>query len=151
MKTFFAKKEEVQRQWKLIDADGAVLGRLATQIATMLRGKNKAIYTPHVDTGEFIVVINAAKIRLTGNKLKQKKYYHHSMYQGGLKSETAISLLQRKPEKLILHAVKGMLPKNRLADKLLTKLKVYPGPDHPHAAQLSTNKQGIDKQGVSNA
>ncbi len=143
MKSFIAKKEEIKRSWKLIDAEGAVLGRLATKIAVMLRGRDKAIYTPNVDTGDFIVVINAAKIKLTGNKLQQKHYRHHTLYPGGLKSESASSLLQRQPEKLIFHAVKGMLPKNRLADKILTKLKVYPGAEHPHAAQLfSGNKKG---------
>lgn len=141
MKTFMAKKEQTNRTWKLIDADGAVLGRLATQIATILRGKDKPIYTPHVDTGEFVVVINAAKVKLTGDKLRQKRYYHHTFYQGGLKSETAQSLLQRKPEKIIMHAVRGMLPKNRLSDTLMTKLKVYPGPNHPHTAQLKSDKK----------
>ncbi len=143
MKSFIAKKEEIKRSWKVIDADGAVLGRLATRIATMLRGRDKAIYTPNVDTGDFIVVINAAKVKLTGNKLKQKNYYHHTLLPGGLKSESASSMLQRQPEKVIFHAVKGMLPKNKLADKILTKLKVYPGAEHPHAAQLnSENKKG---------
>lgn len=138
MKTFIAKKEEVKRSWRVIDADGAVLGRLATRIATVLRGRDKAIYTPSVDTGDFVVVINAAKVKLTGNKLRQKNYYHHTLYPGGLKSESAFSLLERQPEKLIFHAVRGMLPKNRLADKLLTKLKVYPGAEHPHAAQIAS-------------
>lgn len=136
MKTYLAKKENIKQSWHLIDADGAVLGRLATRIATMLRGKDKPSYTPSVDSGDFIVVINAAKVKLTGNKLEQKRYYHHTLYPGGLKSELAGDLLKRLPEKVILHAVKGMLPKNRLADRLLTKLKVYPGAEHPHAAQL---------------
>ncbi len=141
MKTFLAKKEDVKRSWKVIDADGAVLGRLATRIAMILRGRDKAIYTPHVDTGDFVVVINAAKIKLTGDKLRQKNYYHHTLYPGGLKSESAASLLERQPEKLILHAVRGMLPKNRLADRLLTKLKVYPGAEHPHAAQIASHSK----------
>ncbi len=141
MKTFLAKKEDVKRSWKVIDADGAVLGRLATRIAMILRGRDKAIYTPHVDTGDFVVVINAAKIKLTGDKLRQKNYYHHTLYPGGLKSESAASLLERQPEKLILHAVRGMLPKNRLADRLLTKLKVYPGAEHPHAAQIAAHSK----------
>lgn len=141
MKTFIAKKEDIKQSWYLIDADGVVLGRLATRIAIMLRGKNKPGYTPHVDSGNFIVVINAAKIKLTGNKLKQKRYYHHTLYPGGLKSEAAGDLLKRQPEKVILHAVKGMLPKNRLADRLLTKLKVYSGAEHPHAAQLAVKPQ----------
>lgn len=136
MNTFIAKKETVKKSWRVIDADGAVLGRLATRLSTMLRGRDKAIYTPNVDTGDFVIVINAAKVKLTGNKVKQKTYYHHSLYPGGLKSRTAEELLRKSPEELIFHAVKGMLPKNRLADRLLTKLKVYPGPDHPHAAQV---------------
>ncbi len=149
MKTFIAKKEETKRSWRLIDADGAVLGRLAAKIAILLRGKDKATFTPNVDTGDFIVVINAAKVKLTGNKLQQKQYYHHTLYPGGLKSESARSLLERQPEKLILHAVKGMLPKNRLSDRLITKLKVYPGPDHPHAAQLNAGNKK-DKAEVTN-
>ncbi len=137
MKTFLARKEDIQQSWHLIDANGAVLGRLATRIATMLRGKDRPGYTPYVDSGDFVVVINAAKVKLTGNKLEQKRYYHHTLYPGGLKSERAKALLERLPEKVILHAVRGMLPKNRLSDRLLTKLKVYPGAEHPHAAQLA--------------
>ncbi len=148
MKTFIAKKEDTKQSWHLIDADGAVLGRLAARIAIMLRGKNRPGYTPYVDLGDFIIVINAAKVKLTGNKWKQKKYYHHTLYPGGLKSESAADLVKRQPEKIILHAVRGMLPKNRLADRLLTKLKVYPGAEHPHAAQL-TVKPKKDKPEVN--
>ncbi|MGB9714971.1 MAG: 50S ribosomal protein L13 [Thermodesulfovibrionales bacterium] len=135
MKTQFASKEKVERKWYLIDAEGAILGRLATKIATYLRGKNKPIFTPNIDTGDFIIVVNADKIRLTGKKLENKIYYHHSGYPGGLKAESAKDLLERRPEKIITDAVWGMLPKGRLGRALLKKLKVYRGPDHPHKAQ----------------
>ena len=135
MKTYVATPENRQRDWLLFDADGATLGRLATQIADALRGKRKPTYTPHVDTGDFVVVVNAEKISVTGNKLKDKRYYRHSGYPGGLKSRTLNDMLERRPAEVIRLAVKGMLPRNRLARKQLTKLKVYAGPDHPHAAQ----------------
>lgn len=135
MKTQFASKDKVERKWYLIDAEGAILGRLATKIATYLRGKNKPIFTPNIDTGDFIIVVNADKIRLTGKKPENKVYYHHSGYPGGLKAELAKDLLKRKPEKIITDAVWGMLPKGRLGRTLLKKLKVYRGPDHPHQAQ----------------
>ncbi len=135
MKTTFAKKGEVERKWYVVDATDKVLGRLATQIAAYLRGKHKPQFTPNVDTGDFIVVINAEKVRLTGKKLDQKVYYHHTGYPGGLKAETARQRLQRKPEEVIKDAVWGMLPKNRLGRKLFKKLKVYRGPEHPHQAQ----------------
>ena len=136
MKTYFARKETMEaRDWRLVDAEGKVLGRLATEVADLLRGKNKPIYTPHVDTGDFVVVVNADKIKLTGRKWEQKVYYRHSGYPGGLKSLTAKELLEKKPEELIRHAVKGMLPKNRLGRKMLKKLKVYADNDHPHEAQ----------------
>lgn len=135
MKTYVARKENADRNWVLLDADDMVLGRLATRIAHILRGKNKPVFTPHVDTGDFVVVINAAKIRLTGNKLDSKMYWRHSGYPGGIKGITARELLKRKPEELLRNAVKGMLPKNRLGSRLLGKLKIYTGPDHPHAAQ----------------
>jgi large subunit ribosomal protein L13 len=135
MKTRFAKKGEIERNWYVVDAKDKVLGRLATQIAVYLRGKHKAIFTPHVDTGDFVVVVNADKVRLTGRKLDQKIYYRHSTYPGGLKEESARSLLARKPEEVMREAVWGMLPKNRLGRKMLTKLKVYTGSDHPHGAQ----------------
>jgi large subunit ribosomal protein L13 len=135
MKTFVAKKEEVNRDWYLVDAENQVLGRIATSIANVLRGKNKPTYTPSVDTGDFVIVVNAAKIALTGNKLADKTYYSHSGYPGGIKSITAGKLLDKKPEELIKHAVKGMLPKNKLARHMLNKLKIYSGSEHPHKAQ----------------
>jgi large subunit ribosomal protein L13 len=141
MKTTVARKEqvdsgEIERNWFVVDAEGQVLGRLATRIARTLRGKNKPIFTPHVDVGDFVVVINAEKIKLTGRKLEQKKYYRHTGYIGGLKETSAGKMLQTKPEEVIRHAVRGMLPKNRLARVQLGKLKVYAGPEHPHEAQL---------------
>ena len=135
MKTYTAKKETVERHWVIVDAQDQVLGRLATKVATVLRGKNKPIFTNHVDTGDFVVVVNAEKIRLTGNKLDDKTYYWHSGYPGGIKGMTAREMLEKKPEQVIKTAVKGMLPKNRLGSKLISKLKVYSGPDHPHEAQ----------------
>jgi large subunit ribosomal protein L13 len=135
MKTYTATPADRDRQWLLVDAEGKTLGRLATQIADALRGKRKPTYTPHVDTGDFVVVVNAEKISVTGKKLEDKRYYRHSGYPGGLKSRTLQEMLDRRPEEVIRIAVKGMLPKNRLARKQLTKLKVYAGPDHPHAAQ----------------
>ena len=135
MKTFSAKKEDIVRQWVVVDAQDQVLGRLATRIAQILRGKNKPIFTNHVDTGDFVIVVNAEKIRLTGNKLDAKVYYRHSGYPGGIKGMTAREMLKRKPEQVIKTAVKGMLPKNRLASRVISKLKVYAGPDHPHEAQ----------------
>ncbi len=135
MKTFHAKKEDIVKTWYLIDANGRILGRLATEIAKILRGKDKAIFSPHLDTGDFVIVVNAEKIKLTGGKLKGKVYYHHSGYPGGLKTITAEKLLAKRPEELIRRAVKGMLPKNRLGRKVFKKLKVYTGPNHPHEAQ----------------
>jgi large subunit ribosomal protein L13 len=135
MKTFIAKKEGVSRDWYLIDARGQVLGRVATEIARRLRGKHKPEFTPHTDTGDFIVVINAEKIALTGKKLDDKVYYHHSGYPGGIKSITAGKLLKKKPEEVLRTAVKGMLPKNTLGRMMLKKLKIYAGTDHPHEAQ----------------
>ena len=135
MKTYQAKKEEVQHQWFLVNAEGKVLGRMATELAKILRGKNKPIYTPHVDTGDFVVVINANKISLTGNKMKNKIYYHHSGHPGGIKAVSAEKLLAQKPTELIRKAVKGMLPKNSLGRQMLTKLKIYAGPNHLHEAQ----------------
>jgi large subunit ribosomal protein L13 len=135
MKTYTAKPTDRDRNWLIVDASGHTLGRLATQIADTLRGKRKPTYTPHIDTGDFVVVVNAEKIRVTGNKLAAKRYYRHSGYPGGLKSRSLQEMLDRRPEEVIRLAVKGMLPRNRLARKQLTKLKVYAGPDHPHAAQ----------------
>lgn len=135
MKTQVAKKEEVTRDWYLVDADNKVLGRIATEIANVLRGKNKPIYTPSVDTGDFVIVVNAEKIALTGKKLADKVYYSHSGFPGGLKEITAGKLLEKKPEDVIRKAVKGMLPKNKLSRSMLSKLKIYAGPEHPHKAQ----------------
>jgi large subunit ribosomal protein L13 len=135
MKTLFAGKNEVERKWYVVDASDKVLGRLAVRVATYLRGKNKPVFTPNVDTGDFVVVVNADKVKLTGNKLDDKVYYRHSNYPGGIKSETAREMLRRRPEKLVTEAVWGMLPKNRLGRAQLSKLKVYRGPEHPHRAQ----------------
>jgi large subunit ribosomal protein L13 len=132
MKTYTAKPGEVTRDWYIVDADGLTLGRLATLIADTLRGKRKPQYTPHVDTGDFVVVVNAEKIHVTGNKLDQKIYYRHSGYPGGLKERTLREQLDRRPTEVLRKAVKGMLPKNRLAAKQLNKLKIYAGPEHPH-------------------
>lgn len=137
MKTFQLKSKEAlaQRQWYLVDAQGKVLGRLASEVARILRGKHKARFTPHLDGGDFVIVVNARGIKLTGRKLEQKIYYRHSEYPGGIRATTAGKLLEKKPEQLIRSAVKGMLPKSRLGRKLYTKLKIYSGPDHPHQAQ----------------
>ena len=135
MKTFVPKAHEVERKWYVVDADGMVLGRLASQVASILRGKNKPIYDPSVDTGDFVIITNADKIVLTGHKLDQKIYYHHSGYVGGLKKTKYRELMAKKPEFVIQHAVKGMLPKNPLGRKMGKKLFVYAGPDHNHQAQ----------------
>lgn len=133
--TYSAKDSDVPEKWFVVDAEGAILGRLASSVAARLRGKHNPLFTPHVDTGDFVIVINAEKIRLTGNKLIQKKYYRHTGYIGGLKTATAKEVLAKRPEELIRHAVKGMLPKNRLGSQLFKKLKVYAGGEHPHSAQ----------------
>ncbi len=135
MKTILAKKADIIRKWHLVDADGQVLGRLASRVASILKGKTKTIYTPNVDTGDFVVVINADKVRLTGNKLQDKTYYHHSGYPGGIKKKTAKEIMEDKPEQLIMSAVHGMLPKNKLGRVQLKKLKVYSGSEHPHQSQ----------------
>ena len=135
MKTFYAKPGEVQQEWLVIDATDLVLGRLATEVATILRGKNKPQYTPHVDTGDYVIIVNADKVRLTGGKENKKEYYHHTAYVGGLKMETYREAMEKHPERVIEHAVKGMLPKNTLGREMAKKLKVYAGPEHPHAAQ----------------
>jgi large subunit ribosomal protein L13 len=135
MKTWNAKPGEVERRWYLVDAEGKTLGRLATRVADTLRGKDKPQYTPHVDTGDFVIVVNAEKIAVTGKKLEDKRYYRHSGYPGGIRSRTLREELDRRPTEVIRKAVKGMLPRNRLARAQLTKLKVYAGPDHPHQAQ----------------
>ena len=135
MKTYTAKPGEIEREWFLVDAEGQTLGRLATRIADMLRGKGKPVYTPHVDTGDFIVVVNAEKIAVTGSKLDTKIYYRHTGYPGGIKQRTLREQLDRRPTEVLRKAVKGMLPKNKLAAAQLLKLKIYAGSDHPHAAQ----------------
>jgi large subunit ribosomal protein L13 len=135
MKTPLAKEENINHKWHLVDADGRTLGRLATRIAILLRGKNKPIFAPHQDTGDFVVVINAKKVALTGKKWKEKIYVHHSGYPGGLKEASAEKIRDKKPERLITMAVQGMLPKTKLGKKLIKKLKVYAGDTHPHEAQ----------------
>jgi len=135
MNTFTAKPNEVNRDWYVIDAQGKTLGRLASEVARRLRGKHKPIYTPHVDTGDYIIVVNADKVHVTGRKLEQKFYYRHSGYPGGLKQISLRDQLARHPERVIEHAVRGMLPKNRLGRQMIKKLKVYAKPDHPHQAQ----------------
>ncbi len=133
--TYMAKANEVERKWYVVDAAGQTLGRLASEVATLLRGKHKPIFTPHVDTGDYVIIVNADKIQLTGKKLTDKMYYHHSGYPGGLKQRTAQEMLEKRPEKMIELAVKGMLPKNRLGRRMFKKLFVYRGPEHPHQAQ----------------
>jgi large subunit ribosomal protein L13 len=134
-RTYVAKPSDRERNWLLIDANGKTLGRLATQIADMLRGKRKPQYTPHIDTGDFVIVVNAEKIAVTGNKRAAKLYHRHSGYPGGLRSRTLEQMLTLRPEEVIRLAVRGMMPRNRLARRQITKLKVYAGPEHPHAAQ----------------
>ncbi|HEV8664135.1 MAG TPA: 50S ribosomal protein L13 [Candidatus Methylomirabilis sp.] len=135
MPTYMAKPGEIPRTWHLVDANGKVLGRLASEVAMLLRGKRKPAFTPHQDVGDFVVVINAGKVRLTGNKLRDKVYYRYSGYPGGLKAVTAGKLLQTHPTRVVEHAVRGMLPKSKMGDLLIRKLKVYGGADHPHQAQ----------------
>lgn len=135
MGTFSAKQEDIKRSWHVVDANGKTLGRLATVVASVLKGKNKPIYTRHVDTGDFVIVVNADKVHLTGRKLENKVYYSHSGFPGGLKSVTAGTLMKSNPEEIVKMAVEGMLPKTRLGKQMLSKLKVYAGEQHPHAAQ----------------
>ncbi len=135
MKSFMASPSTVERKWYVVDAEGKTLGRLASEVANVLRGKKKPIYTPHIDTGDYVIVVNAEKIVTTGKKLDQKKYYHHSEYVGGMKETTLKEMMQKKPEFVITHAVKGMLPKGPLGRQMLKKLHVYAGPEHDHAAQ----------------
>lgn len=135
MDTYMAKPAEVERKWYVIDATDQTLGRLSSEVASILRGKHKPTYTPHVDTGDFVIIINASKIKLTGDKLNQKKYRWHTGYPGGLKEMDYKTLLQRKPEKMLELAIKGMLPHNRLGERMFKKLKVYRGSEHPHQAQ----------------
>ncbi|QGQ93646.1 50S ribosomal protein L13 [Paenibacillus psychroresistens] len=133
--TYMAKPNEVERKWYIIDAEGKTLGRLASEAAAIIRGKHKPQFTPHVDTGDFVIIINAEKVHLTGKKLQNKMYYKHSMYQGGLKVTSAQDMLKTKPERVLEFAIHGMLPKTRLGDGMKTKLKVYAGTEHPHQAQ----------------
>ncbi len=137
MGTYHMKREEAlaQRQWYIVDAEGKVLGRLATEVARILRGKHKPSFSPHIDGGDFVIIVNAGRVSLSGKKLEQKIYYRHSGYPGGLRASTAKHMLETKPNNIVQLAVKGMLPKNRLGRELLRKLKVYPGPEHPHQAQ----------------
>lgn len=135
MDTFMQKKETVERKWYVVDAEGATLGRLASKVAVVLKGKHKATFTPHIDCGDYVIVINAEKVKLTGNKLNDKKYYNHSGYVGGLRERNAKTMISQYPEEMIERAVKGMLPKGRLGREMGKKLFVYAGPDHKHAAQ----------------
>ncbi|SCI48870.1 MULTISPECIES: 50S ribosomal protein L13 [unclassified Romboutsia] len=135
MKSYIAKPADVQRKWYIVDAEGKTLGRLATEIATVLRGKNKVTFTPHVDGGDFVVVVNAEKVVLTGKKLEQKMYRYHTGYVGGLKEIPYKEMMEKKPEEVVAHAVSGMLPKNKLRSRMMTRLRVFAGPNHDHAAQ----------------
>jgi large subunit ribosomal protein L13 len=139
MKSYMARPLEVERKWYVVDAEGQTLGRLATEIATILRGKKKAQYTPHVDTGDFVVVVNAEKVVVTGKKAEQKVYRRHSGYPGGMKETSYARMMERKPAEVLRKAVKGMMPRTRLARQQLKKLKIYAGPEHPHAAQDPQN------------
>ena len=134
-KTYYPKLDEIQQEWHLVDADGKVLGRLASQVASVLRGKHKSMYTPHMDTGDFVVIVNAEKIRLTGRKAEAKSYFTHSGFMGGERHTSYKEMLAKHPERIIVHAVRGMLPHNRLGRRLIKKLKIYSGPEHPHSAQ----------------
>lgn len=136
MKTYSTKASDIEREWHVIDASGRTLGRLASEVARLLRGKHKPIYVPHLDTGDYVIVINADKVRVTGNKAKQKLYYRHSGYPGGLKSTSLAEMMENQPTRAIEHAVRGMLPKNPLGRAMFKKLKVYAGPNHPHQAQV---------------
>jgi large subunit ribosomal protein L13 len=146
MKTYSVKAKDIERRWHVIDASGQTLGKLATQVANLLMGKHKSIYTPHMDTGDFVIVLNATKVKVTGKKPKQKTYYRHSGYPGGIKAETYEDLMADHPTRVIEHAVKGMLPHNRLGRAMYKKLKVYTGDSHPHQAQVAagtkTNVKG---------
>jgi large subunit ribosomal protein L13 len=137
-KTYTVKSAEIQRAWRVVDADGATLGRLATRIATLLRGKHRVTFSTHIDTGDPVIVVNAAKIKVTGRKLQAKQYVRHSGYPGGMRTESLERLLARRPEEVIRRAVRGMVPQNRLGEQMMRKLHVYAGPEHPHAAQRPT-------------
>ena len=144
MKTYSTKASDIERQWHVIDASGKVLGRLATQVASLLMGKHKPIFSRNLDTGDFVVIINAEKVRVTGNKAEQKLYYRHSGYPGGLKSINLEKMLQTNPTRVIEHAVKGMLPHNRLRAGMMKKLRVYAGESHPHLAQTGASSKGAE-------
>jgi len=141
MKTYSTKASDIERLWHVVDAQGQTLGRMATRIASLLKGKGKTIYTPSLDTGDYVVVINAAQVKVTGNKAQQKLYRRHSVYPGGFKEFTFEQVMAKDPTQVIRHAVKGMLPKNSLGKAMLRKLKVYAGPEHPHQAQMKSEKE----------
>ncbi|MFO7727069.1 MAG: 50S ribosomal protein L13 [Desulfonatronovibrio sp.] len=141
MKTYSPRPQDAQRNWHVIDAQDKILGRMATDIAIKLRGKNKPEFAPHMDMGDFVIVINADKIKVTGDKLNQKKYYHYTGFPGGIKDITLEKLMQKKPEEVIKHSVRGMLPKNKIGRELLKKLKIYTGPNHPHQAQMPATQE----------
>ena len=136
MRTYSTKATDIDREWRVIDASGKTLGRLATEVAVLLKGKHKPIYSPHLDVGDHVIVVNAAQVKVTGDKLNQKTYYRHSQYPGGLKSTSLKRMMETHPTRVVEYAVKGMLPHNRLGAAMFKKLKVYPGPDHPHQAQV---------------
>src|SRR5213595_2825286 len=146
MKTYATKQSEITRSWRVVDADGSTLGRLATEVAAILRGKHKTIFSPHLDTGDPVIVVNAAKVRVTGNKLQAKNYVRHSGYPEGLRSETLEQLLARRPEEVVRRAVRGMLPQNRLGEQMIRKLHVYAAGDHPHAAQKPQPQRSASKE-----
>jgi large subunit ribosomal protein L13 len=145
MKTYAAKGSEIQREWRVVDASGATLGRLATEVAAILRGKHKPSFSPHLDMGDPVVIVNASKIRVTGKKLTDKMYERHSGYPGGFRAESLEKLLSRRPEEVIRRAVRGMLPQNRLGEQMIRKLHVYAGGDHPHAAQKPVEMKGATR------
>jgi large subunit ribosomal protein L13 len=149
MKTYSVKQGEIEKAWHVVDAEGQVLGRLASQIAHILTGKHKPAYAPHLDCGDYVIVVNAAKVRVTGKKLDDKIYYRHSGYMGGLKKTTLGTMLEKKPERVIELAVRGMLPRNKLGRRLLGHLKVYAGPEHPHGAQVAASQRA--RQGAAAA
>ncbi len=141
MKTYTLKAKEVERRWHVVDAEGRLLGRLASEVAQLLRGKHRPTFTPHMDNGDFVIIVNAAKIKVTGDKLQQKTYYRHSGYPGGLKETSLARMLETRPERVLQSAVKGMLPHNRLSRQILRHLKVYGGPEHPHEAQVNADRR----------
>ncbi len=141
MKTYSLKGAEIEKRWQVVDAEGQTLGRLATQVAGLLMGKHKPTYSPHLDMGDFVIIVNAKKVRVTGNKMEDKKYYRHTGYMGGLKTTSLGSMMERHPDRVLRLAVRGMLPRNRLARHVLRHLKVYAGPDHPHQAQVNASRK----------